>query len=68
MRAYQFPIVCPVCGGAARTAPDAVANHAACHRQAYRMAMHADAMRQLAKTWPSREVIPHPVPRQLAIG
>lgn len=68
MRAYQFPTTCPVCGGTIRTAPDAVENHRSCHQQAYRMAMHADAMRQLAKSWPSRQVIPEPVPRQLAIG
>jgi hypothetical protein len=52
MRAYRFPILCPVCGINITNPSDAMANHKACHTQAYQMAAHANAMRDLALDYP----------------
>lgn len=60
MNVVRFPLACPVCGVTITSAPDAMANHGDCHRLAYRLAEHANAMKRLAEHWPAREVVRPP--------
>lgn len=54
MKAYSFPMSCPVCGHPVLTAPTALTQHAECRRLAYRLAEWADGMHALAESWPER--------------